>query len=115
MCFPISERLAASLHAAEMGFEVRWRVDPILHVEGWQGMYAQFLADAAQVGHRPTRITLGTYREAQPTLARFAEGWGLPPMEWEPPRLTKDGPHRRLAAHERAAIYAHLARASGDA
>ena len=89
----INSRLEASLKAQEMGFEVRWRVDPIMPIEGWQEAYGQFFIGAAQGGHRPTRITLGTYRETQPTLHRFAEGWGLPPIEWKPTQLKKDGMH----------------------
>ena len=41
-----------------------------------------FLEEAARQGHRPTRITSGTYREMSPQLRTFAAGWGLPAMEW---------------------------------
>jgi len=100
------ERLAAAKTAADMGFEVRWRIDPILDVPDWEDTYRQFIHAAAEDGHKPTRITLGTYREMQPTLTLFAERWGLPPMEWKPPKLARDGPHHHVG--ERARIYSVL-------
>ena len=104
----IDERLGAALQGQEMGFEVRWRVDPILPVSGWREIYAGLFASAARDGHRPTRITLGTYREAQPSLHRFAEGWGLPPMEWRPEGLKKDGAHYHMPKQQRVEIYTAL-------
>ena len=100
----IEDRLAASAQAGKMGFEVRWRIDPILPVQGWQEAYRAFFA-AATTGHRPTRITLGTYREMGRSLLTIAERWGLPVMEWVPPKLSRDGSHYHLPAEERVEIY----------
>ncbi len=105
---PIKDRLAASARAQEMGFEVRWRVDPILPVDDWKDTYRDFFADAAAAGHSPTRITLGTYREMARPLLTIAAKWGLPPMEWVPPKLSKDGSHYHLPAEERITIYCEL-------
>jgi len=104
----VADRLTAALRGQEIGFEVRWRVDPIFPVPGWREAYAEFFAAAANRGHRPTRITLGTYREAQPSLRTFAEGWGLPPMEWRPEGLEKDGAHYHMPKRQRVEIYAAL-------
>ena len=104
----MERRLEAALHAQELGFEVRWRVDPIIPVEGWEELYAAFFATAAREGHRPTRITFGTYRETQPSLLTFAKGWGLPAMEWTPDQLEKDGMHYHLSPERRVAIYRAL-------
>jgi hypothetical protein len=105
---PITERLGASLRAQEMGFEVRWRIDPILPLDDWVDVYRAFLDAAAGDGHRPTRVTLGTYRQTQPSLATFVSRWGLPPLEWERPPLVKDGAHLHLDRERRVEIYRQL-------
>jgi len=104
----IERRLSASLEAQSMGFETRWRVDPILPVDGWQAIYGAFFVVASGNGHRPTRITLGTYRETQRSLGTFARRWGLPPMEWEPPQLKKHGAHYHIRDEDRVVIYETL-------
>lgn len=104
----IHERLDASRKAQQMGFEVRWRIDPILPVANWAEIYQRFFANAATDGHRPTRITLGTYREMGRSLLTIARKWGLPPMEWTPPDLTKDGMHYHIDEPRRIEIYRQL-------
>jgi len=105
---PIKDRLAASAKAQEMGFEGRWRIDPILPVENWADIYREFFVQAATGGHRPTRITLGTYREMGRSLLTFAAKWGLPPMECTPPELSKDGMHFHISEAQRINIYRQL-------
>jgi DNA repair photolyase len=102
---PIEERLAASKLGEDMGFDVRWRVDPLVPIEGWQDAYSQFFDHAARQGHRPQRITLGTYREMARSLSTIAAKWGLPEVEWELPELSKDGSHYHLPGRLRADIY----------
>jgi len=112
---PVADRLEAALAAQAMGFEVRWRVDPIFAVENWQQTYATFFNKAAAAGHRPTRITMGTYRETNPSMASFSQGWGQPPMEVSLENLVKEGDHYHLPVDERVAIYSHLAEAITEA
>ena len=102
---PISRRLEACRRAQEMGFEVRWRLDPILTPPGWENMYRDFLAEAASMRLRPSRITLGTYREKTRQLDTWREKWGLPAMEWEPDNVVKDGTHLHVPEADRVAIY----------
>jgi len=104
----IGDRLTVSKRAQQMGFEVRWRIDPILPVDGWQDVYREFFADVALAGHQPTRITLGTYREMGRSLLTIAERWGLPRMEFTPGRLTKDGMHYHFPDEQRIDIYRRL-------
>ena len=66
------------------------------------------IQDAARNGHRPSRITLGTYREMARSLATLSIKWGLPAMEWTPENLSKDGSHYHLPDAERIDIYEHL-------
>lgn len=110
----IEKRLNASLEAERMGFEVRWRVDPILPVEHWQDYYLEFFEYAATHDHRPIRITLGTYREMGVSLTTFSEKWGLPPLEWQPPDMEKDGSHYHIPVDQRISIYLFLKAAIED-
>lgn len=102
---PIYARLAACRRAQDMGFETRLRLDPILTPDGWQDMYASFFSSIARLGLRPSRITLGTYREKNAQLDSWRAKWGLPAMEWQPPEMTQEGTHRHLASDHRAAAY----------
>jgi DNA repair photolyase len=104
----IKDRLAASIKAQEMGFEVRWRIDPILPVDHWAEIYRDFLCTAATEGHRPARITLGTYREMGRSLLTIAAKWGFPAMEFVPGNLTKDGMHYHMPDGQRIDIYRQL-------
>jgi len=106
----IEARLNASFEAQRMGFEIRWRIDPILTPDGWGGHYCEFLARAAAAGHRPIWITLGTYRESTPELQRWRRYWRLPPMEWTPEPLRRDGTHWHSPAAHRIAAYVEVAR-----
>lgn len=111
----IEDRLAASALTQEMGYEVRWRIDPILPVENWKELYREFLMSAAADGHNPSRITLGTYREMGRSLLTIGEKWGLPPMEWTPPKLTKDGMHYHIDEVQRIEIYRYLKESVSEA
>lgn len=101
----IDKRLDACLEAQNMGFEVRFRVDPILAPVGWEEEYEAFFADVAHRGIRPRYVTLGSYREKNPQLDTWREKWGLPEMEWEPEELARDGTHRRVPDAVRIRLY----------
>ena len=103
---PIRDRLLAARFAQDQGFEIRWRIDPILTPSGWEAMYREFLAEAAALGVKPRYITLGTYREKTAQLDSWRQRWDLPKMEWTPLGTVKEGTHRHLPEPERARIYA---------
>lgn len=102
---PIEERLEASMKAQRMGFEVRWRIDPILTPDGWEKHYDHFLKRARAQNHQPTRITLGTFRETTPQLDYWRRRWGLPEMGWRPETLQRDGTHWHCAEETRVNTY----------
>lgn len=104
----IEDRLAASAKAESMGFEVRWRIDPILPDDNWADIYRNFFLSAVGKGHRPTRITLGTYRAMGKSLEAFHKGWGLLPKEWTPPEMVKDVEHYHLPEEQRVQIYQQI-------
>jgi DNA repair photolyase len=105
----IDERLDASLRAQQMGFEVRWRVDPILTPAHWKAQYRKFFKEAAVKGNRPTRITLGTFRETRATLDYWRKHWNLPAMHWRPEVLQRDGTHRHGPVAYRIETYRAIA------
>jgi DNA repair photolyase len=104
----IHSRLEACLEAQKMGFETRWRVDPILYPHGWEYMYGEFFATAAEMGLRPRYITLGTYREKDPNLDLWREWWGLREMEWNADEMAKEGTHRHVPESKRLEIYSEV-------
>lgn len=102
----INSRLADLKLAASWGFEVRWRLDPIIPVNGWEKIYGDFFKSAAKDRHRPSIITLGIYRETQRSLLTFAKNWGIQPMDWTPPeKMVKCGLYWHLPADECRKIY----------
>jgi DNA repair photolyase len=101
---PIDRRLEALRAAQDMGFEVRARIDPIMTPDHWREMYADFFADMARVGLRPTMLTLGSHREKMSQLDKFREKWGLPAMEWTAEKTAKrEGTHIHMVGRE--AVY----------
>ena len=106
---PIKERLDASMKAQRMGFEVRWRIDPILTPDGWENDYDHFLRKAGEQNHQPTRITLGTFRETTPQLDYWRRRWGLPEMGWRPGTLQRDGTHWHCSEEARVNTYKAVA------
>jgi DNA repair photolyase len=115
---PIEARLLASRQAQQWGFETRWRIDPILPIANWEKHYAEFFREAAGMGATPRSITLGSYREKTPQLDTWREKWGLPPMDYQPQGLVKEGSHYHIPEEERRRIYeavmAQIRRCFGD-
>lgn len=101
----IAARLAACWHAQELGYEIRWRLDPILTPKGWEHDYRDFFKQAASLSVTPRYITLGTYREKNAQLDTWRAMWGLQAPEWEPESLERDGTHEHLIYADRARIY----------
>lgn len=105
---PIIDRLKACKHAQELGFEVRFRIDPILPAPGWRDSYADFFKLTNSLGINPRYITLGTYRRKNAALDGFRKKWELPMMEYLPNELERDGTHWHLSASKRVEIYSKI-------
>ena len=101
----IKRRLEAALAAERMGFETRFRIDPVLYPPGFEKHYEDFFKEAAGLGLRPRCITLATYREKNSQLDTWRKKWGLLAMEWQPDDLEKDGTHRRVPEATRIKVY----------
>ena len=59
---PIESRLAAAKAAQDAGYEVRFRLDPFLLFDGWQDAYGRTIDRIYEMGIRPSRITMGSFR-----------------------------------------------------
>jgi DNA repair photolyase len=86
---PVYDRVKASIKVQDAGYHTGWRLDPILGIEGYEKFYEGFLETARDMGARPERITLGTYRQFR-NLKLWCEKWGLPKLEYHP-EMEKDG------------------------
>ncbi len=61
------DRIEAARMVAEMGFEVRIRIDPIIPVEGWILHYTKLVDDLLDK-IEPSRITIGSLRALKKTI-----------------------------------------------
>jgi len=62
------DRIKAARKVFERGYEVRFRLDPMVPVLGWEGQYKRIIT-AMFEGVKPTVVTLGTLRGLPATLA----------------------------------------------
>lgn len=58
----IMNRLAAAKAAQDAGYEVRFRLDPFLLFDGWEQAYCRTIQSIYEIGIRPSRITMGSFR-----------------------------------------------------
>ena len=70
----------------------------------------QVLFSIVVVDNRPTHLTLATYHEMGRLLLTISSKWGLPPMEWGPSELHKDGMNYHMPEAQRIIIYKTLKR-----
>jgi hypothetical protein len=72
-----------------MGFETRWRPDPIIGVEGEQGFYWELFEKSSVF--QVKGLTFGNYGQMESGLKIFSQKLGLDPMRWQPSgKLGKD-------------------------
>lgn len=81
---PVYERVKASIKVQQAEYPTGWRLDPILGIEGFEKFYEGFLETARDMGARPERVTLGTYREFRNLKLWCEDKWGLPKLEYHP-------------------------------
>lgn len=101
---PIAGRLAAARAAQDVGYEVRFRLDPFLLVDGWQRGYARTIDSIHKLGIEPSRFTLGSFRLlgnlGAIISARFPKSDLL-----DQPLLQQGGKRKRYPLEVRRAIY----------
>jgi len=62
----LDDRLQAAHAAQDAGYEVRFRIDPIIEFSGWEDAYQRVVAAIYARGIRVSRITLGSFRMLTP-------------------------------------------------
>ena len=107
----IPERLVAMERCAEAGFPVRAVIMPIIPVEGWEKLYADFLEEL--LGRVPIqRLTLGgicIYSQARSLMEmRIGRDNVISRHLERPGRVLRDG-RKRYGPDLRVRMYAHLA------
>jgi len=90
---PVYDRVRASIRVQQAGYPTGWRLDPTLAIEGFEKFYEGFLETSRDMGARPERITLGTYREFR-NLKVWCKKWALPKLEYHP-EMEKTGDRYR--------------------
>lgn len=63
----VKKRIEAATKLADLGYEVRIRIDPMVPITNWQKHY-RYLLDLVFTNFEPERITLGSLRGLQSTL-----------------------------------------------
>jgi spore photoproduct lyase len=104
---PPAARVAAGARVAEAGYPLRFRIDPVIPVPGWEEHYRELVADILATAP-PQRITLGSLRYF-PNVRAYARKLGRDPtvFDYAAERTPADG-RRRVALSLRTRIYNHL-------
>ncbi|MGD8717559.1 MAG: hypothetical protein PVH29_01940 [Candidatus Zixiibacteriota bacterium] len=104
---PPAKRLAAARRASEAGYRVRFRVDPIIPVAGWEDSYGELMEDILSTAP-PERFTLGSLRYF-PNVRTYARKLGrdVSVFDYAGERTPEDG-RRRVPAGRRVKIYQHM-------
>jgi len=101
----LEERLKAARAAQDAGYEVRFRLDPMLVFPGWREAYGEAVAAVYVRGIRPSRITLGSFRMLTPLKHIIAKRFPESPLLAQP--LEKHGKRLRYRQEVREGMYAH--------
>ena len=103
---PIANRLAAARAAQDAGYEVRFRLDPMMLFDGWQDAFARTIGQIYRLGIHPSRFTLGSFRLLgnlrSIIKARFPESDIL-----QQPMVNEAGKRWRYPHQAREELYLH--------
>jgi len=102
----LAARLAAAEKAREAGLIIRFRMDPMLPVAGWQELYRRLADRVAAL--KPERVTLGTLRFF-PTVPQYFPEEDREVFRWGTDRRGVDGRYR-LPRDLRLAMYLAVGR-----
>lgn len=101
------ERVAAGARARAAGYRVRFRIDPIIPVEGWREEYAALVTrilDAAP----PERMTIGSLRFF-PNVRTYAAKLGRDTTVFDyATEMSREDGRRRLSLQQRIEVYRHI-------
>jgi spore photoproduct lyase len=102
------ERIAAGARALAAGYRVRFRIDPIIPVDGWREKYAALVERILAVAP-PERITIGSLRFF-PNVRSYAAKLGRDATVFAyATEMCREDGRRRVPFAERVEIYRHIA------
>jgi spore photoproduct lyase len=104
---PPRERVEAARRAAAAGYRIRFRVDPIIPVPGWENSYRSLLEHILEVAP-PERVTFGSLRYF-PNVKTYARKLGrdTSAFDYASEHTPADG-RRRIPTARRLHIYKYL-------
>lgn len=104
---PPRERVEAARRAAAAGYRIRFRVDPIIPIPGWENSYRSLLEHVLEVT-LPERVTFGSLRYF-PNVKTYARKLGrdTSAFEYASEHTPADG-RRRIPTARRLHIYKYL-------
>jgi spore photoproduct lyase len=102
-----AERLAAARRAGEAGYPLRFRLDPVIPVPGWEDSYRAILEQALAVAP-PERVTFGSLRYF-PNVRTYARKLGrdVSAFDYASEPTAADG-RRRVPTPLRLRLYKYL-------
>ncbi len=101
----MKKRIKAAKKAADAGYEVRFRFDPIIPIGDWRRHYGE-MVEKALTGVQPSVITLGTYRPHPALHARILKAF--PDDGFNMLNLRKNGKKMYYPDEERVEIYGYM-------
>jgi spore photoproduct lyase len=102
-----AERVAAARRAAQAGYRIRFRLDPVIPVPGWEDSYPAILEQLLEQAP-PERVTFGSLRYF-PNVKTYARKLGrdASAFDYASEHTAADG-RRRVPTPLRLRIYKHL-------
>ena len=99
------DRLVAAKAAQHAGYEVRFRLDPLLPFEGWETAYARSIDAIYEMEIHPSRFTLGSSRLFGNLRGIIAKRF--PDSRLLAYQLQKNGKRSRIPDRVRESLYRH--------
>ena len=101
----LAGRLAAAEMAQGAGYEVRFRLDPMLVLDGWEKAYSCTIDSVYSRGIRPSRFTLGSFRMLGNLRSIIAQRFPCSGLLSQP--VEKNGKRWRYPQAVRERFYRH--------
>ena len=107
----IEQRLRAARQGQNAGYPTRFRIDPVIAVDGWKELYRSLIQKMKDLGLTPGVITLGTYRVIERSLPSLRMFGDTPPMDTKvlvPTGESKEQRRLRYPDAIRKEIYSYI-------
>lgn len=98
------ERVEAAARAQQVGYEIRFRIDPLFWFDGWQGEYKKAIQAIAD-HTKPSLITLGAYRPTEGLINHIKSRFPLSNLIRLEEKLVMDAGKKRFPDDKRIEMY----------